>query len=95
MCQGRQHKDINIDVHWLDLLLECVIYLDCPGKKSVFPDGLEIDFGVLCTMVGNNMNVDMYSLVKRLSRVTKVSNIFAKHLEWDRQPCHLKLPTLS
>lgn len=58
-------------------------------------DRLEIDFGVLRTMVGNSVNVDMYSLVERLSGVTEVSNIFAKHPEWDRRPRRLKLPTLS
>ncbi len=35
-------------------------------------------------MVGNNVNVDMYGLVERLSGVTEVSNIYAKHPEWDR-----------
>ena len=38
ICQGKGHRDIDVGVYGLDLLLEGVNYLDGPGKKSVFPD---------------------------------------------------------
>ncbi|PPQ83076.1 hypothetical protein CVT26_011922 [Gymnopilus dilepis] len=58
-------------------------------------DRLEELFGILRTMVGNDANVDMLQLTERLGGTTEVSNIFAKHPEWDRSPRRLKMPTLT
>jgi hypothetical protein len=58
-------------------------------------DRLEQLFGILRTMVGNNVNVDIYQLVERLSGTTEVSNILAKYPHWDRGPRRLKLPTIT
>jgi hypothetical protein len=58
-------------------------------------DRLEELFGILRTMVGSDSNLDMLSLVSRLSGCAEVSNILAKYPQWDRAPRRLKLPTLS
>ena len=58
-------------------------------------DRLEELFGILRTMVGSDSNLDMLSLVSRLSGCTEVSNILAKYPHWDRAPRRLKLPTIS
>ena len=58
-------------------------------------DCLEELFGILRTMVGSDSNLDMLSLVSRLSGCAEVSNILAKYPHWDRAPRRLKLPTLS
>ncbi|KAF8816846.1 hypothetical protein BYT27DRAFT_7248005 [Phlegmacium glaucopus] len=46
-------------------------------------------------MVGNDANLDVLQLVSCLARTTEVSNILGKYPQWDRSPCHLKLPALS
>jgi len=58
-------------------------------------DRLEESFGVLHTMVGNDANLDMLSLVARLSGSTEVMNILAKYPHWDRMPRRLHLPALT
>src|SRR5258708_14097556 len=56
-------------------------------------DQLETSFGILCTMVGNDANADALQLSTRLSHVSKIQNILAAHLAWDRSPHQLKLPS--
>jgi hypothetical protein len=48
---------------------------------------LETLFGILCTMVGNNANLDVLQLALHVTATTEVSNILAKHPEWDKSPC--------
>jgi hypothetical protein len=49
-------------------------------------DRLEELFGILRTMVGSDSNLNMLSLVLRLSGCTEVSNILAKYPHWDCAP---------
>ena len=58
-------------------------------------DRLETLFGILRTMVGNDANLDMLQLTLRVTATTEVSNILARHPEWDRRPCQLQLPSVS
>ena len=58
-------------------------------------DRLESLFGILRTMIGNDANLDMLQLALRVTATTEVSNILAKHPEWDRRPCRLNLPSVS
>ncbi|KAI0283768.1 hypothetical protein BC826DRAFT_1110068 [Russula brevipes] len=58
-------------------------------------DRLESLFGILRTMVGNNANLDILQLALRVTGTTEVSNILAKHPEWDKSPRQLRLPTVS
>ena len=58
-------------------------------------DRLESLFGILRTMVGNDANLDILQLALRVTSTTEVSNILAKHPEWDKSPRRLRLPTVS
>ncbi|KAF8150584.1 hypothetical protein B0H34DRAFT_784860 [Crassisporium funariophilum] len=58
-------------------------------------DWLEELFGILCTMVGNNINPDILQLAEQISGTTEVANIFAKYLEWNHAPRRLQLPSLT
>jgi hypothetical protein len=49
-------------------------------------DRLEILFRILRTMVGNDANLDVLQLALRVTATTEVSNILAKHPEWDNGP---------
>ena len=46
-------------------------------------DRVEVSFGILHTMVGNDCHTDMLQLADRLSNITVCSNILAEHPEWD------------
>jgi hypothetical protein len=50
-------------------------------------DQLETLFGILCTMVGSDANLDMLQLALHVTAMTEVSNILAKHPEWDKSLC--------
>lgn len=58
-------------------------------------DRLEVLYGILRTMVGNDANLDVLQLGLRLTGTTEVSTILAKYPHWDRAPRRLKLPALS
>ena len=49
-------------------------------------DRLEVLFGILRTMVGNDANLDLLQLGLRLTGTTEVSTILAKYPHWDRAP---------
>jgi hypothetical protein len=49
-------------------------------------DRLESLFGILRTMVGNDANLDILQLALRVTSTIEVSNILAKHPEWDKSP---------
>lgn len=57
-------------------------------------DRLESLFGILRTMVGNDANLDILQLALCVTSTTEVSNILAKHPEWDKSPHRLRLPTV-
>ncbi|KAF9006383.1 hypothetical protein BDZ89DRAFT_1233208 [Hymenopellis radicata] len=58
-------------------------------------DRLEILFGIVRTMVGNDANLDVLQLGDRITSATEVSAIFAKYPHWDKPPRRLNLPMLS
>jgi hypothetical protein len=49
-------------------------------------DRLETLFGILCTMVGNDTNLNVLQLALCVTATTEVSNILAKYPEWDNGP---------
>jgi hypothetical protein len=58
-------------------------------------DRLESTFGLVRSMVGNDVNANMSSLTTHLSHAVECLNISSKHPEWDRGPWHLKLPAVE
>ena len=58
-------------------------------------DRLEMLFGILQTMVGNDANLDILQLALCVTVTTEVSNILAKHPDWDKSPHHLRLPAVT
>jgi hypothetical protein len=58
-------------------------------------DWLETLFGILRTMVGNDANLDVLQLALCVTATTEVSNIIAKHPEWDKGPHRLRLRTMA
>lgn len=92
---------------FLDLLLMIKNAFFCVAKSKIDnPDGLfwiillgtdrlEIVFGILWTMIGNDANMDMLQLVSRLSGCTEVANILAKYPQWDHSLQQLKVPAIS
>jgi len=58
-------------------------------------DWLETLFGILRTMVGNNANLDILQLALHVTATTEVSNILAKHPEWDKGLRRLRLRTMA
>ena len=57
-------------------------------------DCLETFFGLICTAVGTDANVDILQLGSRASGHTEVALILAEHPEWDLGPCCLTLPCI-
>ncbi|KAF8890598.1 hypothetical protein BD779DRAFT_1702573 [Infundibulicybe gibba] len=49
-------------------------------------DRLEQSFGILRSMVGNDVNVDIYQLVNCLSNVSECAEILTQYPHWDRSP---------
>jgi hypothetical protein len=56
---------------------------------------LESLFGILCTMIGNNTNLDMLQLSLHITSTTEVSSILAKYPAWDKGPYRLHLSIVS
>ena len=54
-------------------------------------DRLELTFGVVQSMVGNDTNADVLTLGYRLSHAVECLNILAEHPTWDRGPRCLRL----
>lgn len=92
---------------FLDIMILIKNIYFCVAKAKVdFPhitfyiillgtDRLEILFGILRTMIGNDANLDVLQLALRVTGTTEVANILAKHPEWDKSLRRLHLPTLS
>ncbi|VDC03828.1 unnamed protein product [Peniophora sp. CBMAI 1063] len=55
-------------------------------------DSLESLFGILCTMVGNDANLDVLQLGLCVTNTTEVATILAMHPEWGKGPRRLHLP---
>ncbi|THU80280.1 hypothetical protein K435DRAFT_695996, partial [Dendrothele bispora CBS 962.96] len=55
-------------------------------------DHLEILFGLVCTAVGMDCNVDTLQFGNQVSGLTEVAVIHAIHPEWDQVPRRLKVP---
>jgi hypothetical protein len=62
---------------------------------SLGTNRLKTLFGILRTMIGNDANLDMLQLALCVTATTEVSNILARHSEWDRRPRRLHLPNVS
>lgn len=58
-------------------------------------DRLEIHFGILRTVVGNDCNLDTLQMADRTSGVHDVADILAEHPEWDQGTKRLRLPALT
>ena len=58
-------------------------------------DRLETFFGLICTAIGTDANMDMLQLGSHASGLTEVAVILAEHPEWDYGTCHLTLPVFS
>ncbi|THU77743.1 hypothetical protein K435DRAFT_770008 [Dendrothele bispora CBS 962.96] len=56
---------------------------------------LEILFGILRSVVGNDCNVDIFQLVHRITGSVELANILAKHPEWDRTSRRLRVPPVD
>ena len=56
---------------------------------------LKMLFGILCTIVGNDANLNILQLALRVTMITEVSNILAKHLDWDKSLYCLHLPAVT
>jgi hypothetical protein len=46
-------------------------------------------------MVGNDANLDILQLALYVTAMTEVSNILARHPDWDKSPHHLHLPSVT
>ncbi|KAF5366588.1 hypothetical protein D9758_008958 [Tetrapyrgos nigripes] len=90
-----------------DLMITIKNVFFCVAKAKVDnPDGqfwlcllgtnrLEILFGILRSVVGNDCNVDVFQLVHRITGSVEVANILAKHPEWDKTSRRLHLPPVD
>jgi hypothetical protein len=87
-------------MHMVQNVFFCVtkIRIDAPTANFFIillgTDRLEVIFGILRSMIGNDNNVDIYQLASRLVSAAETSSILAKHPEWDRGLNHLNLPPL-
>ena len=55
-------------------------------------DRLEVAFGILRTMIGNNCHADILQMGSRFSNIVLVMNILAEHPEWHSEARRLHLP---
>ena len=73
--------------------------VDNPGANFYLvllgTDWLETFFGLICTAVGTDANVDMLQLGSHASGLTEVITILAEHPDWDYGMCCLSLPVFS
>lgn len=58
-------------------------------------DHLEVLFGILCTMTGNDANLNVLQLGQCLTITTEVSTILAQYPHWDYVLHHLHLSALT
>jgi hypothetical protein len=58
-------------------------------------DRLEILFGIIRSMIGNDCGADLLQLGERVTGTAQVAEILAAHPEWDRSPRRLRLPVID
>uniref|UniRef100_A0A0W0FSJ2 Uncharacterized protein n=1 Tax=Moniliophthora roreri TaxID=221103 RepID=A0A0W0FSJ2_MONRR len=58
-------------------------------------DRLKTLFGIIYTMVGNDVNANLLQLAECITGTTEVGNILAQKPEWDQTPCCLCLPVVD
>ncbi|KAF6757726.1 hypothetical protein DFP72DRAFT_808703 [Ephemerocybe angulata] len=92
---------------FIDIIMMIKNVFFCVAKvKSDNPDGvyfiihlgtdrIEIFFGILRTVVGNDCNLDILQISERSVGVVDIADILAKNPEWDQGPKRLQLPALS
>ncbi|KAJ8089166.1 hypothetical protein PM082_014414 [Marasmius tenuissimus] len=70
--------------------------VDDPSGEFYFTllgtDRLETLFGLVHTLVANNVNLNILQLGNLLTGATEVATIFAKYPQWDKSPRRLSLP---
>ncbi|KAF6764939.1 hypothetical protein DFP72DRAFT_839943 [Ephemerocybe angulata] len=100
-------KDFIPTLLYIDIILMIKNMFFCVAKaKTDTPHGvffivilgtdrLEIQFGILRTMVGNDCNLDILQISDRTSGVIDIADILAKHPDWDKGPRRMQLPTLQ
>jgi hypothetical protein len=49
-------------------------------------DRLKVQYGILCTMIRNDANLDLLQLGLRLTGTSEMSTILARYSHWDRAP---------
>lgn len=57
-------------------------------------DRLEIHFGILRTVVGNDCNLDILQISEHLAGLMDIADILAQRPEWDQGPRPKQLPML-
>ncbi|KAF6755550.1 hypothetical protein DFP72DRAFT_1008601 [Ephemerocybe angulata] len=79
----------------------CVAKAKCDTPDACFfiillgTDRIEIHFGILRTVIGNDCNLDIIQISDRTGGVIDVADILAKNPEWDRGPRRMRVPTLN
>ncbi|KAL0056627.1 hypothetical protein AAF712_016769, partial [Marasmius tenuissimus] len=75
------------------------VQLHNPGGKFwvilLGTDSLEKVFGMVCSMIGNNCNVDQLQLTQRIDGATHCVNILAEHPEWGGESRRLHVKSIS
>ncbi|KAF8259168.1 hypothetical protein EI94DRAFT_1707336 [Lactarius quietus] len=100
-------NDFILTTLYVDLILMVKNVFFCVAKAKIDTpnddfniillgtDRLENLFSCLCTIIGNDANVDNYQLGSRLTGTMESANILAMHPEWDKAPQRLHLPCMS
>lgn len=58
-------------------------------------DRLEIHFGILRTVVGNDCNLDVLQISDRTGGLVEIADILSQRPDWDQGPRRMQIPTLS
>ncbi|KAF6742613.1 hypothetical protein DFP72DRAFT_1081758 [Ephemerocybe angulata] len=58
-------------------------------------DRIEIHFGILRTVIGNDCNLDIIQISDRAGGVVDIADILATNPDWDRGPRRMRVPTLT
>jgi hypothetical protein len=100
-------KDFIPTLLYVDIILMIKNVFFCIAKAKVeTPDAcffiillgtdrLEIQFGILRTVIGNDANLDVLQISERASGLIDIADILALRPDWDKGPRRLEMPTLS
>ncbi|KAF6746501.1 hypothetical protein DFP72DRAFT_823118 [Ephemerocybe angulata] len=92
---------------YIDIIIMIKNVFFCVAKAKVdTPDGLffiillgtdriEIHFGILRTVIGNDCNLDVLQISERAGGVIDIADILATNPDWDRGPRRMNVPTLN